>query len=131
MPSITTSRSRLGGCDWLPNPRLNPGSVTKSCEGVGRRLGISDETLRGWCRQAQIDAGEWGQLRSSGLRAENRRLREDVEILHTATTFFWGGRSPKPLIMGFIHTLRAEGHAVESICYVQREQGCHIAEQTY
>jgi len=33
--------------------------------------------------------------------------------------------------MGLIHTLRAEGHAVESICYVQREQGCHIAEQTY
>jgi hypothetical protein len=77
------------------------------------------------CRRA----GE-GQPRSR-LKAKNRRLREDVEILHTATTFFWGGRSPKPLIMGFIHTLRAEGHAVESICYVQREQGCHIAEQTY
>jgi hypothetical protein len=42
----------------LPNTRLNPGSVTKSCEGVRRRLGISNETLRGWCRQAQIDAGE-------------------------------------------------------------------------
>ena len=51
MPSITTPRSRLGGCDWLPNTRLNPGSVTKSCEGVGRGLEISKETLRGWCRQ--------------------------------------------------------------------------------
>jgi hypothetical protein len=35
------------GCDWLPNTRLNPGSVTKSCEGVGRRLEISNVTLRG------------------------------------------------------------------------------------
>jgi hypothetical protein len=57
---------------------------------------------------AQIDAGERGQLRSR-LKAKNRRLREDVEILHTATTFFRGGRPPKPLIIGFIHTLRAEG----------------------
>jgi putative transposase len=33
--------------------------------------------------------------------------------------------------MGFIHTMRAEGHAVESICRVLREQGCQIAAQTY
>lgn len=51
MPSSTTPRSRLGQCDWLPNPRWNPGSVTKSCEGVRRRLEISKVTLRGWCRQ--------------------------------------------------------------------------------
>lgn len=33
--------------------------------------------------------------------------------------------------MGFIDTLRAEGHAVESICRVLREQGCQIAARTY
>ena len=32
---------------------------------------------------------------------------------------------------GFIDTLRAEGHAVESICRVLREQGCRIAARTY
>ena len=34
-------------------------------------------------------------------------------------------------MMGFIDTMRAEGHAVESICRVLREQGCQIAAPTY
>jgi putative transposase len=34
-------------------------------------------------------------------------------------------------MMGFIDTLRSEGHAVESICRVLREQGCQIAARTY
>jgi len=33
--------------------------------------------------------------------------------------------------MGFLDTMRAEGHAVESICRVLREQGCRIAARTY
>jgi putative transposase len=33
--------------------------------------------------------------------------------------------------MGFIDTMRAEGHAVESICRVLREQGCGVAARTY
>jgi transposase InsO family protein len=33
--------------------------------------------------------------------------------------------------MGFIDTLRSEGHAVESVCRVLREQGCQIAARTY
>ena len=33
--------------------------------------------------------------------------------------------------MGFIDTMRVEGHAVESICRVLREQGCQIAARTY
>jgi transposase InsO family protein len=33
--------------------------------------------------------------------------------------------------MGFIDTMRAEGHAVESICRVLREQGCRVAARTY
>lgn len=35
------------------------------------------------------------------------------------------------MIMGFIDELRAEGHAVESICRVLSEQGCRIAARTY
>lgn len=35
------------------------------------------------------------------------------------------------MIMGFIDTMRALGHAVESICRVLREQGCQIAARTY
>jgi len=34
-------------------------------------------------------------------------------------------------MLGFIDTMRAEGHAVESICRVLREQGYQIAARTY
>ncbi len=34
-------------------------------------------------------------------------------------------------MLGFIDTMRAEGHAVESICRVLREQGHQIAARTY
>ena len=33
--------------------------------------------------------------------------------------------------MGFIDTMRAKGHAVESVCRVLREQGCQVAARTY
>ncbi|MPV38355.1 DDE-type integrase/transposase/recombinase [Georgenia subflava] len=33
--------------------------------------------------------------------------------------------------MGFIDTMRAQGHAVESFCRVLREQGCQVAARTY
>ena len=35
------------------------------------------------------------------------------------------------MIMGFIDAMRAEGHAVESICRVLSEQGCQVAARTY
>ena len=35
------------------------------------------------------------------------------------------------MIIAFIDELRTEGHAVESICRVLREQGCQIAARTY
>jgi len=34
-------------------------------------------------------------------------------------------------MMGFIDTMRAEGHAVESTCRVLREQDCQVAARTY
>jgi putative transposase len=33
--------------------------------------------------------------------------------------------------MGFVDAQRAEGHAVESICRVLREQGCQVVARTY
>jgi hypothetical protein len=35
------------------------------------------------------------------------------------------------VIVAFIDAMRAEGHAVESICRVLREQGCQVAARTY
>lgn len=70
------------------------------------------------------------------LKAKVRRLEEDNAILKAATvnsTGFLrrGTRPPKPLIMGFIDTMRVQGYAVESVCRVLREQVCQIAARTY
>ncbi|WP_162870141.1 hypothetical protein [Kitasatospora cineracea] len=50
--------------------------------------------MRDWVRQAEIDAGERDGRTSdereglARLRRENRRLREDVDILRRTTAFF-------------------------------------------
>jgi transposase len=56
---------------------------------------LTDSAVRNWIKQAQIDAGTRTDGPTSGeldeiaaLKAENRRLREDVEILKRATAFF-------------------------------------------
>jgi transposase len=62
---------------------------------IARRLEVSTETLRGWVRQADIDAGrrddgptteETEEVRR--LRREVRVLREEREILIKAAAFF-------------------------------------------
>jgi transposase len=62
---------------------------------VAKDFDLTETAVREWVRQADLDAG----TRSDGLtsadreelaalRRENRRLREDVEILKRATAFF-------------------------------------------
>jgi len=101
MPKHYDAEVKARAVRLVTEHKVESGSVTKSCEAVGRRLGISKETLRGWCRQAQVDAGERDGVTSEELaeikrlKAENRRLREDVEILRAATTFFAGELDPR------------------------------------
>ena len=64
--------------------------------GVARELKLTETAVREWVRQAGRDAGtrQDGGLTTAErrelaeLRRENRRLREDVEILKRATAFF-------------------------------------------
>ena len=66
------------------------------------------------------------------MKAKVRRLEEDNEILRRAPRFSSPGSSPpQPLIVAFIDEMRTEGHAVEPVCRVLREQGCQIAARTY
>jgi transposase len=56
-------------------------------------LGINRDTLRGWVKQARIDAGAKPGLASDGrrlveLERENRELRRANAILKTASAFF-------------------------------------------
>jgi transposase len=68
----------------------------KSIPALARDLGVSDQTLRNWQRQAQVEAGQGqpGEL-TSAEREELRRLRREVkvlqqerEILRKAAAFF-------------------------------------------
>jgi transposase len=61
---------------------------------VARQLGVGDESLRAWVKQAEIDGGtrvglstaEQDELKE--LRKEVRELRRSNDILQAAATFF-------------------------------------------
>lgn len=61
---------------------------------VADDLGCSTEAVRNWVRQTEVDAGEREGLTSqereelARLRRENRRLRQEREILKAAAAFF-------------------------------------------
>jgi transposase len=71
-------------------------SVTAAAQAVAKQLGLGRETVRRWVVQAEVDSGGRPGMTSAEhaeikrLRAENRRLREDVDILKAATSFFAG-----------------------------------------
>jgi len=67
----------------------------RSIAQVARDFDLTETAVRGWVRQAERDAGTRSDGLTSGekdelaqLRRENRRLKEDVEILKRATAFF-------------------------------------------
>jgi transposase len=66
----------------------------RSVNQVAHDFDLTVSAVRGWVKQAEIDAGAREGLTTeekeelSRLRRENRRLREDVEILKRATAFF-------------------------------------------
>lgn len=61
---------------------------------VARQLGVGEESLRTWVRQAEVDAGERAGLtneeraRMKELERDNRELRRANEILKSAAAFF-------------------------------------------
>jgi transposase len=69
-------------------------SQTAVVQAVAGQLGLGRETVRRRIVQAEIDDGARPGITSveqaeiKRLKAENRRLREDVDILRAATTFF-------------------------------------------
>jgi transposase-like protein len=76
-------------------------SLTAACEAVARQVGVGQESVRRWVRQAEVDAGERDGVSTreleeiKRLKAENKRLREDVAILKAATSFFVGELDPR------------------------------------
>ena len=69
-------------------------SGAKPVGAVAKDLGVADQTLRNWVRQAEIDGGERDGLTQGEreelrqLRREVRTLRQEREILKKAAAFF-------------------------------------------
>jgi transposase len=70
-------------------------SGSKSIRQLSKDLEVSDQTLRNWVRQADIDAGRRHDGLTTGereelrrLRAENRTLRMERDLLKKAAVFF-------------------------------------------
>jgi len=61
---------------------------------LAKDLGVSQQTLRSWRRQTQVDSGEREGLTSEQLeelrrlRRENRTLQMEREVLKKAAVFF-------------------------------------------
>jgi len=62
---------------------------------ISQDFDLTETAVREWVKQADLDAGTRSDGLSSdekaelaALRRENRRLREDVDILKRATAFF-------------------------------------------
>ncbi len=69
-------------------------SLNAAVHRVGPRVGVNVDTLRGWCKQAEIDTGRRPGTTSTdaselkALRQENKELKRANEILLAASSFF-------------------------------------------
>ena len=69
-------------------------SLNAAVKRIGPRVGINADTLRGWCKQADVDTGRTLGTTTSdaskikALERENRELKRANEILLAASSFF-------------------------------------------
>jgi transposase len=88
--------TRRAALRMLAEHRQDYPSDTALAEAVAMQVGVGRETARRWLVRADIYAGARAgttseeQAEVKKLKAENRRLREDNEILRQASIFFAG-----------------------------------------
>jgi putative transposase len=96
-------------------------SPERSIRRLAYELGISDQTLRNWIKQAQIDRGEREGLSTEEreelrlLRKENRVLREEREILKKPKDLLREGRRNSVSCYRLIEAEKAT-HSVPLLC---------------
>lgn len=93
-PNLRQSQLRERATRLAVEARQDPARKAGALQRIGEQLGINPETLRGWVKQAEIDAGQAPGVttaeaqRVKELEAEVRELRRANEILKTASAFF-------------------------------------------
>lgn len=76
-------------------------SDTALAAAVAKKVGVGRETARRWLIQSDVNAGSRPGVTSDAqaeikrLKAEVKKLREDNEILKSATVFFAGELDPR------------------------------------
>lgn len=76
-------------------------SLNQAVIRIGARVGVNSDTLRGWVKQAAIDAGErpgtttGDAVRIKQLEQEVRELKRANEILLAASSFFARALDPR------------------------------------
>ena len=96
MPKKINSELRARAVRLVQEHQQDYPSQTAAAQAVAKQLGLGRETVRRWVVQAEFDGGGRPGISSvehaeiKRLKAENRRLQEDVAILRAATTFFAG-----------------------------------------
>ena len=89
-PAELRERATRLALDALKDPESSYGAITR----VARQLGINADTLRGWVKQTEINAGTKPGVttaeaaRIKELERENRELRRANQILKSSAAFF-------------------------------------------
>ena len=101
MPKVIDPELKARAVRLVLEHRTEYPTTTAAVQVVARQVGVGKEGLRRWVAQAEVDAGTREGVSSQELeeikklKAENRRLREDVAILKAATSFFVGELDPR------------------------------------
>lgn len=96
MPKKIDPELRARAVRLVAEHRGEYATETAAVVAVAKQLGVARESVRRWMTQAQVDASDRPGATTDDnaeikkLKAENKRLREDVEILRAATVFFAG-----------------------------------------
>ena len=101
MPKIIDPEVKARAVRLVTEHQAEYPSQAAAIAAVAKQAGVGRESLRRWVVQAEVDAGGRDGITSEELaeikrlKAENKRLREDVAILRAATTFFVGELDPR------------------------------------
>src|SRR4051812_13512346 len=100
MPKRIDPELRARAVRLVSEHRAEYPTETAAVVAVAKQLGVARESVRRWRAQAGVDAGDRSGVTTEDnveikkLKADNKRLREDVEILRAATVFFAGELDP-------------------------------------